>query len=463
VPPKVTLGGMSALIPVDPTTGRPTEPIECTPVERIPGMVEAARRAQPEWAETPFERRADLMRRAAERLRARAEELAGLANRDMGKLSRLARNEALGFAGGIERTIENMRRALEPDTLPFDGGVTRVHHVPLGVAGLITPWNFPIGMPLSLLTPALLAGNAAVFKPSEYSTRTGLAVAGIVGEGLPDGVLQTLVGAPQQGRALVGAELDLIAFVGSREVGKEILARAARRAARVVLEMGGKDPMIVAKDADLEAAASFAARGAFRNAGQVCCSVERIYVEREAVPAFLERLVKHAQAASVGVDNGTETAMGPLANESQLRHVTRQVESAVERGAKLVMGGRRADQAGFFFEPTILADCAADMPLMQTETFGPVAAIQPVDSVDEAIRLANATRYGLAGTIWMGDEEEARRKALRIEAGLVGVNRSFGGHPDAPWAGAKESGFGHTGGISGARSFLQPRSVTTRQ
>jgi len=448
------------LTPVNPNTGRPTEPLECTPVERIPEMVSRARKAQPEWAATPFRDRAELVRKAGADILRRAAEIADLVHIDMGKLPRHARQEVDFFAQGIERQISNMEQALKPDELPFENGVTRVHHVPLGVAAVITPWNFPAGMPLSLAVPALLAGNTVVAKPSEYSTRSGLAVLEALRRQVPQNVLQTVVGADEQGKTLVDSEVDLIGFIGSREVGKQILARASRRATRVILEMGGKCAMVVARDADLKKAAKFAARGAFRNTGQVCCAVERIYVDRAVEADFVKALRDAARDAVVGQDNGTEMCMGPFCNENQLKHVDRLVKDAVSKGATLVQGGRRLERPGFWFEPTILSGLRGDMAVMQEETFGPVAAVHPVESVDEGIRLANATRYGLTGTLWMGDAAKAREKALQLEAGCVGVNRSFGGHPDTPWAGAKESGFGYTGGVSGARQFLQPRSVT---
>jgi acyl-CoA reductase-like NAD-dependent aldehyde dehydrogenase len=423
-------------------------------------MVRRARGAQPEWAALPFAQRAELIRQAGREILDHAAQTAELIQAEMGKLSRHARQEVEWFAKGFERQIANFEAALKPDELPFDGGVTRVHYVPLGVAAVITPWNFPAGMPLSLAVPALLAGNTVVAKPSEYSTRTGLAVLEALRRRVPQDALQIVVGDDEQGRAMVESEVDLIAFIGSREVGKQIMQTASRRACRVILEMGGKCAMVVARDADLAQAARFAARGAFRNTGQVCCAVERIYVERDAAPAFAEAIRAAAREAAVGEDNGTDMCMGPFCNSTQMEHVEELVKDAVGNGANLVQGGRRLDRPGFWFEPTILTGLRSDMAIMQKETFGPVACVQSVESVEEGIRLANATRYGLTATIWSKDEEAARRLALRLEAGCVGVNRSFGGHPDAPWAGAKESGFGHTGGVSGARQFLQPRSIT---
>lgn len=452
---------MQTLIPINPKTGKPEKPIECTPIERIPEMVDAARRAQPEWASVPYAQKAAIMDKAAQILIERAEEIAGRISDDMGKFPRQAKAEVEGFARAIRHTIQTMEKALQPEELRFEGGVTRVHYVPLGVAAVITPWNFPAGMPLSLTVPALLAGNTVVAKPSEYSIRSGVAVLNILRDLVPENVLQTVVGADKHGRALVDSAVDLVGFIGSREVGKSILERASRRMTRVILEMGGKDAMIVAKDADLKQAARFAARGSFRNTGQVCCAVERIYVEKEVEKEFVAALLEAAGEVSVGEDTGSDLAIGPFCNEAQLKHVERQVKEAIEQGAVLVRGGWRLDRPGFYYEPTILTGVTQEMSIMKEETFGPVACVQAVDSVDEGIRLANDTRYGLTGTIWMGDEEAARRKALQIEAGCVGINRSFAGHPDAPWAGAKESGFGFTGGVAGCRQFLQPRSVTS--
>ncbi len=446
--------------PINPNDGKALDPITSTPTERIGEFVAKAAEAGKAWAELAYGDKREIFRRIAADFEARCESIAKLMHAEMGKPLSQAKSELLHTTANISQVIDTMEKALQPDLLDFEGGRTTVHYVPLGVAAVITPWNFPFAMPLSLLLPALLAGNTVVFKPSEITTYTGLALAEIMMQHLPADVLQVVVGDGVQGRAMVTSDVDLIAFVGSRAVGKEIMQQASRRTCRIILELGGKDPMIVGKDADLDKAAQFAVVGSLRNSGQVCCAVERIYVEKEACQPFLEKVTEKVQEVSVGDEVENRLCIGPMASKKQLEHVLKQIEAAVGSGATLHAGGKQISRDGYFIEPTVLSGLTPEMAIMREETFGPVVCIQTVDSVDEGIELANNTRYGLAASIWMGNQAEAEKQALRLQAGLVGVNRSFGGAPGTPWAGAKESGFGHTGGVSGMRSFLQPRSIT---
>ena len=424
-------------------------------------MIERARKAQRLWGDTDFEERARRLRDIAASCAAAAETIGTHIHEEMGKPLDQAIGEVKAYCSGMDGSIKTMRQALTPDREAFAGGETAVHYVPLGVAAVITPWNFPFGMPWTLLVPNLLAGNTVIFKPTEIAPRTGIAMADIFAEHLPPDVLSTVIGAGEIGAALTASEVDLIGFVGSRETGKRIMKTAAERATRVLLEMGGKDPMIVADDADLDAAALYAARGANRNSGQVCVSVERIYVDKKVAPEFTKKVAAAMERITIGPENKTDDELlniGPFASERQMNHVLKQLQDAKSAGAEVV-GGERLDRPGFWMRPALVTGVNHDMAIMRDETFGPVTCIETVDDMDEAIAKANATRFGLAATLWSNGKATAL--APKIEAGMIGVNRSFGGSNIGLWAGAKESGYGHTGGVSGMRNFLQPRTITT--
>lgn len=447
---------------VNPHTGQVRETIETSDMDALPAWLDRSRKAQNSWAKTPFHQRCDALRAIADACDAEADVIALHIHEEMGKPLRQAVGEIKGYTSTIEGSISSMERALQIDEEKFEGATTQVHYLPIGVVAVITPWNFPFGMPWTLLIPSLLGGNSVIFKPTEIAPRTGIEMAKIFNRFLPPDVLQIVLGAGAEGSALSNADVDLIAFVGSRDTGKKIMQAASRRATRVLLEMGGKDPMIVAKDADLDKAAQYAAQASNRNTGQVCVSVERIYVEKEVAEEFTQNVLRHLKRISVGTETVSDELlnMGPLASERQLDHVENQLRAAREAGATIHGEGRRLARDGFWMRPTLVTGVNSDMAIMRDETFGPVTCIEAVDSLEEAIARANDTRFGLAATLWTGNRERARDVALQLESGMVGINRSFGGSSIGLWAGTKESGYGHTGGVSGMRSFLQPRTIT---
>ncbi|TVP54216.1 MAG: aldehyde dehydrogenase, partial [Gemmatimonadales bacterium] len=350
-----------------------------------------------------------------------------------------------------------MVEALEPEVVEDGRLRSTVYRDPLGVCAAITPWNFPMSMPSWMVLPALMAGNTVVFKPSEETPLSGQAYADALNEVLPEDVLVVVHGADAQGKALVRSDVDMIAFTGSREVGKHILREASGDLKRVVLELGGKDPLVVLSDADVQAAAKFAAWNSFRNAGQVCVATERIFVVEDIADAFEEALGRVASAMTVG--SGEEDPdVGPMVNARQRDHVLAQLRAAVEAGARVVAGGD--GHRDNFVTPTVLADVTDAMEIATEETFGPVACVTRVSSEDEAVERANDTRFGLGAVVYGGDEEKAGAVARRIKAGMVGVNRPPGGAVGTPWVGARESGFGFHKGKDGHRQFTQIRVVT---
>ncbi len=387
----------------------------------------------------------------------RAEAHAELMTREMGKPLKEARVEAKGLTWGLENELEEMVEALEPEVVEDGRARSTVYHDALGVVAAITPWNFPMSMPHWMVLPALAAGNAVILKPSEETPLCGQAYADALNEVLPEGVLTVLHGADDQGKALVQSDVDMVAFTGSREVGKHIMREASGTLKRVMLELGGKDPMIVLDDADIDKAAKFAAMNSFRNCGQVCVSTERIFVLDSIAEEFEEALTGLAAAMSVG--SGLEGAdVGPMVNAGQRDHVLAQVDAAIAAGAAVLTGGD--GHYDNFITPTVLSGVTEDMDIGSVETFGPVACVTRVSSVDEAVERANDTRFGLGAVVFGGDEERTAGVARRLTAGMIGVNRAAGGAVGTPWVGARESGFGFHKSKDGHRQFAQTRVLT---
>ena len=354
-----------------------------------------------------------------------------------------------------------MEKALSPETMTDRHTNSTVFYDPLGVCAAITPWNFPFAMPHWMVLPALMAGNAVILKPSEETPLTAQAYIDAFAAGLPADVLQVVHGADQQGKALVESTVDLVAFTGSREVGKLILGQAASTLKRVVLELGGKDPLIVLPDADPAKAARFAARNSFRNAGQVCVSTERIYVSDDMADTFTQMLVEEARAMTVGNGLEPETRVGPMVSRRQRDHVVAQLGDAIEKGARVLCGGETSAE-GNFLQPVVLDEVDGSMRIAFEETFGPVAAVIRYQGEDDAVRMANDTPFGLGAVVFGGDEERAYAVARRLKAGMVGVNRGVGGAHGTPWIGARESGYGFHKSVAGHRQFAQLRVVSRR-
>ena len=308
---------------------------------------------------------------------------------------------------------------------------------------------------------ALATGNTVVFKPSEHVPLSGAKIAEILNAELPAGVLELVQGAGEVGAALVEADIDMIGFTGSRDTGMAIMRAASGGLKRLVLELGGKDPLVVFADADLDAAAECAVRHSLRNTGQVCCSVERVYVADEVAEKFEELVTDKARAWSHGDGFEEGVQMGPLVSSEGRDKVTAQVRDAVNGGARLLLGGNADDGPGWFYPATVLADISPELRIHNDETFGPVVSLSRFDgNEDEAVRLANDTPYGLGASVYTGDIERGRRVAGRIRAGQVGVNRYLGGAAGTPWVGARQSGFGFLGGVEGHRQFTSPKSIS---
>jgi succinate-semialdehyde dehydrogenase/glutarate-semialdehyde dehydrogenase len=457
------------IVSYDPATGEKIGRAPLSSPADVKAAVKRARTAQPDWASLSFRESGEIMLKAREMILAEADEIATLISRETGKpVSEALSMEVVPTLDAMHYFARASEKLLRPQKIDIGqyglmGRSSRIVYKPLGVIGIISPWNFPLATPAEEIVMALMAGNAVVLKPSELTPLTGLKIADVFKRaGLASGLLEVVTGDGTTGAALIDAGVDKIMFTGSVATGKRVAEAAAKHLTPVVLELGGKDPMIVFEDANLENAARGAVWGAFANAGQACASVERCYVQESTAPKFVDRVVAETRALKQGL--GTEEAVdvGAMSNERQLRIVEEHVRDAKQRGAKVHTGGQRGtNREGFFYEPTVLTNVDHSMTIMRDETFGPVLPIMTFKNEDEAIRLANDSVYGLTASVWTKNITKGRQIAERIEAGTVMVNEVVYTHGIAqtPWGGVKESGYGRTHGRLGLLELVTPQHI----
>lgn len=446
---------------INPANSKIIKKIKCSTSKEIQSAVKKARKAFDSWSNTPLKERSRMMESIAKDFVKEKEKIGRTITDEMGKLYKSAVGETHAVAYGIRETIEQAKQALKTEKYSEENLITELHRAPLGVCAVITPWNFPVSMPETLLSPALIAGNAVLFKPSEHVPLTGEAIYNIFNKHLPEGVINLLQGADEVGNELIHSDIDMIAFVGSQKVGKLIMNAASDKLKRIVLELGGKDPMIVLKDADIEKAAKFAVNGSLRNTGQVCVSVERIYVHEKVHDRFIKLVEEGVKNFKFGNGYDENAMMGPMVSEEQRINVVNQIRDAVKNGAKLVTGGNPVnDDNGFFMEPTLLTNLNNSHRIMTDETFGPVVCIQKVKNEDEALKLANDSPFGLGATVWTKNKKKGLEIARKIESGMIGVNQGIGSVSGTPWVGVKQSGYGFIGSVEGIRQFTVPRKIS---
>ena len=455
------------IISVNPATLEELARFAVDSPARVNEAVARARAAQPQWGALSFRNRARYILKVRRALYERQNEIINIISDETGKPPFEALSTEVfpvadlmtHFATKSEKILRDERFTLAV----FRNKRSAISYEPLGVVGIISPWNFPFAIPTGEVVMALMAGNAVVLKPSEMTPLVGDAVRRLfLGAGFPDGVFEVVQGDGSTGAALVDSAVDKVFFTGSARTGKKIAETAAKRLLPVVLELGGKDPMIVCEDAPFERTVKGAVWGAFANCGQVCASVERLYVVEPLADKFISSVVSEVKKLRQGPPSRCTTDIGPLINESQLNIVTDHVADAVARGARVLTGGRRReDLEGYFFEPTVLVDVNSSMKVMTEETFGPVLPIMVVKDEEEAIREANNSRYGLLASVWTRDNERGRRIARRIEAGTVVINDAVYTHgaAETPWFGVKESGLGVTHGKAGLYEFVRMKHV----
>jgi acyl-CoA reductase-like NAD-dependent aldehyde dehydrogenase len=463
--------GARRLVSLNPATGEVLREIDCAGEVEVAAAVARARAAQPTWAELGIRRRIEILRKFQAGLYARKSEIAAVITREAGKpLAEALVTEVLVVLDATRFLIENAWSLLRDEPVPHANIVTKFKRgwlvrEPHGVVGIISPWNYPFSIPSTETLAALVAGNAVVLKPSELTPVVGLELQSLLhGAGVPPDVFQVVVGEGPAGAALVASSIDKLVFTGSVTTGKRIAAAAAERLLPVVLELGGKDPMLVLDDADVDVASSAAVWGAFVNAGQACLSVERCYVHHRLYEEFAAACAEKTRQLRVGDGMDPHTDVGPMIRERQVRIVETHVEDAKQRGARVLAGGVRLPQLGpNYYAPTVLADVTHDMRIMREETFGPVLPIMACAGDEDAVRMANDSEFGLAASVWTRDRKRGERLARRIHAGTVMVNDviSCFGISEAPHGGVKASGVGRTHGRFGLDEMVRVKYLDT--
>jgi len=459
------------VVSADPATGETLRELEGASEHDVCEAVRRARAAQPEWSRLGVRRRAELLKRFQRLLHERKSRVAETISRETGKpYVEALTTEIVVVLDSARFYIENSYSLLRDEALTHGNlamktKLGRLLREPYGVIGIISPWNYPFSIPATESLCALVAGNAVVVKPSEFTSLVASELANLLYEaGIPKDVFQVIPGDGVTGAALVHSDIDKLVFTGSVATGKRIAEAAATRLLPVVLELGGKDPMLVLEDADVDVASSGAVWGAFVNAGQTCLSVERCYVQRKIYEAFVDACVRKTNRLRVGNGMDPETDVGAMIHERQLRIVEDHVTEARECGARVLVGGTRLQELGQnFYAPTVLTGVTHEMRIMREETFGPVLPIMSFDTEEEAIRLANDSEFGLAASVWTRDRRRGEAIARRLAAGTVQVNDAVScfGISEAPHGGIRSSGIGRTHGRFGLEEMVRTKYVVS--
>jgi acyl-CoA reductase-like NAD-dependent aldehyde dehydrogenase len=456
---------MPTLTIYNPATGQIIDERPADDSLSVAAKAAAARAAQPAWAAAPLRDRLATIARFRAAVVAELDALATTLTREVGKPITQSRNELNGLLPRIDFFLAQTEGAIADEAVFDDGGMReRIGHVPLGVVANISAWNYPYFVGCNVIVPALLAGNAVLYKPSEFATLSGAHIARLLhAAGVPQGVMHTLVGGGEVGAALLQQRLDGLFFTGSHATGVRIAQALAPRLVKLQLELGGKDPSYVRADADAKVAAESLADGAMYNTGQSCCSVERIYVHESLHDAFVEHFVATVKGFKVGDPLAAGTYIGAITRAPQLAVLDAQVADANAKGATLLTGGHRLPGPGNWYAPTVFTNVNHAMELMREESFGPIIGIQKVRSDDEAVALMNDTRYGLTAGIYSRDEARARELLALVNAGSVYWNCCDRVSPRLPWSGYGDSGLGLTLSTHGIQTFTRPKAWHLRQ
>lgn len=446
---------MSIIESYNPADGSLIGTVNVTEDFEIEEIVKKVAKAQEKWAALDIDDRIRILVDAGASLLDRAQEIGTLLSMEMGKSLRRGIGEVKGSARSVEYVAECVKSALQPVALQGGRGRTVIKYEPLGVCGIISPWNYPVSMAHWMTIPALAAGNAVVLKPSEETPLVAKAYVDALNEALPENLLQIVFGDERQGKALIDADTDFIGFTGSLAAGRDIMKRAANTLKPIIMELGGKDPLIVLDDADIDAAAGFAVANSLENAGQMCISTERVFVDKSIAEEFNRKVAEIISYYKIGPYTDPDAEVGPIINERQRQRILEHIDDAVSKGAKVLAGG--GDHPPRYVIPTVLSGIDDSMLIAREETFGPVVCITEFTDLEEAIAAANGTEFGLGAVVF--GSREAEKTADRLKAGMVGINTSAGGGGDTPWVGAKQSGFGYHGSPDGHRQFTQPKVI----
>lgn len=450
---------------INPATEQVIETLTPYTFSEIQEKYTLAKQAQIAWKNESLRNRIQITNKFSVLLEANKDSLAKTLTDEMGKPLQQAKNEISSALNRIKFFVENAEKWLADEWMLQDTGMSeKIAYEPLGVIANISAWNYPYLVGVNVFIPALIAGNAVLYKPSEYTTLTGLAIEKLMVEaGVPAPVFQTIVGAKEQGEALLSLPLDGYFFTGSYKTGKYIYEKVATKMVPCGLELGGKDPLYITDAiADINNVAAGTADGAFYNNGQSCCAVERIYVHEKVYDAYVDAFVKEVNSYKAGNPLEEGTYIAPLTRKEQIIFLEQQVQDALNKGAKLLTGGKRMQREGNYFEPTVLASVTHEMSVMKEESFGPIIGIQKVNSDEEAIALMLDSEYGLTAAIYADNYERAKPILDKMDSGTVYWNCCDRLSPQLPWSGRKHSGFGSTLSYLGIRAFVKPKAYHLR-
>ena len=446
---------------INPATEEVIKEIQGDTSQTILEKYDQLRLGQVSWANIPLADRINIIQKFSDLLKTNIDKLASTLTEEMGKPLSQSLNEIKGARKRIKFFLENSEMWLSTEVVHTEDNLQEeIKYEPLGVIANISAWNYPYLVGVNVFIPALIGGNAVLYKPSELTALTGLEIQRLMHEaGIPENVFQAVIGAKEAGEALLALPLDGYFFTGSYKTGKYIYEKVAPKMVQCQMELGGKDPLYVTDDVEnIHEVAQAAAGGAFYNAGQSCCSVERIYVHEKSVDRFIDAFVKEVESYQIGGPTISDVFIGPLAREPQLEYLKTQVDEAIEQGAELKTGGKIADCTGYYFQPTVLSNVTHDMRVMKEESFGPVIGIQSVASDDEAISLMQDTVYGLTASVYTRNKDRADSIMKKMKTGSVYWNCCDRVSANLPWSGRGNSGIGSTLSHLGIRAFVQPKA-----
>ena len=450
---------------VNPATQEIITTVSVDDQKTIANKLTNLREGQKNWAKVSLSERVAIIRRFAELLQTNLDACASVLTSEVGKPLQQSKNEVNGACARIEWLTANAEQSLQDEWMVKTGATReKIVYEPLGVVCNISAWNYPYLVGTNVFVPALLAGNAVIYKPSELSTLTGLEIEKYLhAAGVPENVFQIAVGAKEVGEILLAADLDGYFFTGSYATGKYIYERVSKKMKPCGLELGGKDPLYVTDDvSDISTIAANTADGAFYNNGQSCCSVERIYVHEKVYDDYVAAFVKEVQSYTIGNPLSEGVYIGALTRKEQAAFLANQVQDAVSKGAVVLCGGKPIQGAGNYFEPTVLVNVTHEMDVMKEESFGPIIGIMKVTGDATAVTLMNDTQYGLTASVYCNNEERALALQSQLNAGTVYWNCCDRVSAALPWSGRKHSGFGSTLSLVGLRVFTQPKAYHLR-
>ncbi len=454
---------MSKLQIINPANNQIIEELTADTADSVRNKFNKAKAAQKKWANVRLDKRSEILHKFRELILKKKDKLAVTLTSEVGKPITQSFNELNGLLARLDFFHDNVEKVTADEVVLNDNSqklLEKISHEPLGVIGNISAWNYPYFVGSNVFVPALLTGNAVLYKPSEFATLTGLAISDLLHEaGVPEDVFIPLIGEGSVGAALLEQPLNGIFFTGSYPTGKRIAEAAAKQLMKVQLELGGKDPVYVHHDVDVNTVAAAVADGAFYNNGQSCCAVERVYVHHSIYDAFVDAFVNTVANFVTGEPMDEKTYIGPLTRKDlQISALEKQIEDALKKGAKLLLGGKRVDRKGSYFEPTVFINVNHSMEIMKEESFGPIIGIQKVNDENEAIELMNDTEYGLTGSVYSNDKNKAIEILSQLNTGTVYWNCCDRISPRLPWSGRGHSGIGSTLSTYGIQAFVQPKA-----